>query len=141
MKIGFTGTRQGMTPAQIEQVKLWLPRGIELHDGDCIGADSQAFHLAKHQGLRTVSHPPLNPKFQAKNVHDMTRPPFDYTTRNHHIVDETQLLIATPKEYTEQWRGSGTWATIRYARNWNAPRVVIFPDGSLKAENISARVT
>jgi len=41
--------------------------------------------------------------------------PTPYLSRNRAIVDETEMLIATPAEFTEQQR-SGTWSTVRYAR-------------------------
>lgn len=132
MKIGFTGTRAGMTPLQMNRVKILLIGGTELHDGDCIGADSQAFFLAKSQGLRTVCHPPLKSAKRAFNVHDETRPPYEYLTRNHHIVGETRLLIVAPRDMEEQLK-SGTWATYRYAKKLRAPRIIVFPDGSTKS--------
>jgi hypothetical protein len=53
-----------------------------------------------------------------------------YLVRNHEIVDDSQVLIAAPKEFTEQLR-SGTWATIRYARKIGRTVRIVFPDGSI----------
>ena len=61
---------------------------------------------------------------------DQTLPPKDYLDRNHDIVDQTDLLIATPKENTEVLR-SGTWATIRYAKKINKPTWIIETNGNI----------
>jgi hypothetical protein len=55
------------------------------------------------------------------------------TSRNHDIVDETELLIACPGELAEAVR-SGTWATVRYARKLGRPIVIFWPDGSVTGE-------
>lgn len=116
MKVGFTGTRRGMTDLQTEEVNDWLRRYAgALHHGDCVGADEQA-HALGLGWLWIVVHPPLNEKYRAfVKGGDEYRDPAPYLIRNHAIVDETEVLIATPKEPTEVLR-SGTWATIRYAR-------------------------
>ena len=54
--------------------------------------------------------------------------PKDYLERNHDIVDETDMLIATPGEEQEVQR-SGTWATIRYARKQKRTILTIYPSG------------
>jgi len=40
-----------------------------------------------------------------------------------------------PKGKVEEWRGSGTWATIRYARKVGKPVTIIYPDGEIQEEN------
>lgn len=50
MRIGFTGTREGMAPAQQGAVFAVLTRlraeGAEwLHHGDCVGADTEAHRI------------------------------------------------------------------------------------------------
>jgi len=44
-------------------------------------------------------------------------------------------MAATPKEKDEQWRGSGTWATIRYSKKKNKPLSVIHTDGAVDIFN------
>src|SRR5258708_990516 len=41
--VGFTGSRAGMTPAQLEQVRALVRGADEGHHGDCVGADEK-FH-------------------------------------------------------------------------------------------------
>jgi hypothetical protein len=131
--IGFTGSEDGMTTRQLEVVKWLLDRGpAEFHHGDCIGADEQAHELAKAAGLRIVIHPPDNPSKRAFCTdYDEIREEKPYLARNHDIVNECEMLLATPSTAHEILR-SGTWATVRYGRR--APRVdvaVIMPDGSV----------
>jgi len=132
MKIGFTGTRQGMTAEQryVLICVLTFLKPKEFHHGDCIGADEQASNIARDMGCRIVIHPPLNNKFRAYCSGDKVLPPKDYLERNRDIVDRTDILVATPKQFNEVLR-SGTWATIRYARKTGKPQIIIFPDGGI----------
>lgn len=121
-RVGFTGTRhmwyvrEKRALALINLLRETEPS--ELHYGDCVGADHIAFLAAKNLGIWTVSHPPEDPKFRSFSPADEIREPLPYLIRNHNIVDETDLLITLPKDpEEEEWRGSGTWATIRYAKS------------------------
>lgn len=138
MRIGFTGTRAGMTISQLETLE-YLLLGLEFnewHDGDCIGSDEQANRLVwsqvTNQGLQVQMHGhPCNlEKFRAYNEYDVIhniKPPL---VRNRDMVDSSDIYFATPKEYTEVFRGSGTWATIRYAKHVRRHLVIIWPDGT-----------
>lgn len=123
MKIGFTGTQEGMSLRQKfllykHLCDLRLGETHEFHEGDCIGADAEALHeVEKVKRVLTIithSHPPSNPKKRAFIETDIMHPPKPYIPRNHDIVDATDILIAAPKSDKEELR-SGTWATIRYA--------------------------
>ena len=70
---------------------------------------------------------------------DETRKQKDYLDRNHDIVDETELLIACPKEPEEITR-SGTWATIRYARKKKKKLRIILPNGRMIGDELSGLV-
>lgn len=126
MRAGFTGTQQGATAQQLWSVEQELVRrGVtELGLGDCIGADTQVYWIARRLGIRTIGHPPLNPSKRSFLVYDEERPLRDYLVRNHCIVDEGALLIATPAG-PEVLR-SGTWATIRYSLKKNNPTSIFF---------------
>ena len=134
MEVGFTGTRSGMNEYQkigVHGVLRALKKHghIEFHHGDCTGADEQSDEIAHDIGFTVIIHPPINPKQRAycKNAYEI-RDEKEYIDRNHDIVDETDILIAIPHEDTEIKRGSGTWATIRYAKKMKKPIVIIYPN-------------
>lgn len=133
--IGFTGTQHGMSDSQRERLKWLLAteltddpmRDVHLHHGDCIGADADADSIAWNLGCRIVIHPPTDAKKRAfcdsgRTIILKEKP---YLERNHDIVDETEYLIAAPRDpYREEMR-SGTWATIRYARKMDKKVVIL----------------
>lgn len=98
---------------------------IEFHHGDAIGSDKQADYVARTLGCHMVIHPPKNPKYQAfcAQPGDTVRPDGDYIVRDKIMVDEVDFLIGTPKTSKEVLR-SGTWATIRYARDKTATPII-----------------
>lgn len=130
--LGFTGTREGMTPAQMITFASLMNNIdiVEFHHGDCVGADTEASTLMKD--VRRVIHPPTDSRLRAFCTGDEIRPTRPYFDRNRDIVDESDVLIATPKESSEQQKG-GTWYTIRYGRrSINTTVVVIYPDGHIE---------
>ena len=64
-RLGFTGTRSGMTEAQKWQLETFLRdyashrknTDLVFHHGDCIGADAEAHTIAKKIGFRVCVHP------------------------------------------------------------------------------------
>jgi hypothetical protein len=118
IKVGFTGTHRGMTYGQRKAVRrlLLLLRGAEFHHGDCIGSDDEAHDIAVSVGLLPFIHPPRNSSKRAWKSSPNIAETREYLVRNHDIVNQTDMLIATPDGYKEKLR-SGTWATIRYARS------------------------
>lgn len=132
--VGFTGTRQGMTLRQ--QAALREHFDLEdqitcLHHGDCIKADEEAHMEAVSFGILMWLHPSTLERYRAYITQDVIviedpKPPLD---RNHHIVDATEYLIAAPKSNQEELR-SGTWATVRYARQQHKRVLKIYPDGT-----------
>lgn len=136
MKVGFTGTRTGMTDPQIEAFSGVISKlhVTEFHHGDCVGADRDAHTVINHlfSDVLIIGHPPLEQKLRAfcKGFHEM-RPEQSYLDRNKAIVDETETLIAIPSTKKSQVR-SGTWSTVRYATGRKDRRVIIiYPDGTL----------
>lgn len=137
MKLGFTGTREGMTFEQLCEVELILLFEIdEAHHGDCIGADADLHRLARSAGLWIVGHPPIDPKLRAFCEFDEIWPEKQYLVRNVDIVICGDILLATPKEMEEQKRG-GTWSTIRYAREIGKPRIIVWPNGEVEREGFN----
>lgn len=122
----------------MENLKKVLRLIDVLHHGDCKGADAEAHWIAKHlYGKYTVCHPPIKSRTRAFTTpNDEVRPQYDYITRDHHIVDESQFLIGVSKSMTELIR-SGTWTTIRYARKKNKPILILWPDGFMTLERPS----
>ncbi len=128
IRIGFTGTRMGMTADQIAvATEILSTYGVdELHHGDCVGADAEVHDIAKDMGIVVVVHPPLNPRYRAWCEGDEMRDELPYIERNHNIVDETQRLIVAPRTEHEV-RRSGTWATYRYAKSLNRTMWLLKP--------------
>ena len=130
--IGFTGTQRGMSVNQfdalIRTLKIQKDEIIEVHHGDCIGADAE-FHglvrLVIPEAIIIV-HPPLDKSKRAFKLGDNQEEEKEYIDRNHDIVDASNELIACPNENEEVTR-SGTWATIRYAKKQGKKVSIIYP--------------
>lgn len=124
MKLGFSGTRFGMTDLQVFHVKKLLldlseiapllDEVFEVHHGDCVGADAQFHHMAKSVGARVVIHPPTDDRHRAFCEGDEMRDPYPHLIRNDNIVRESEFMITAPPTVLEQVRG-GTWSTNRKA--------------------------
>lgn len=131
-RVGFSGTRFGMTEQQSKAVAhlLYTLRPVaELHHGDCTGADEQADLIAHELLIGIVIHPPLNPRFRAWcRLAAEYRPPMPYIARDYAIVDETDVLIAAPKSPVDEAH-SGTWVTINYAIELGRPVVLAYRSG------------
>lgn len=120
MRIGFTGTRKGMTDRQMDALKLLLEdihyvNEEPFHHGGAKGADIEASTEAESWGYRCVAH-----LASPKTSENLLR-------RNRDIVDSSDILIAAPSTLTERVRGSGTWYTMRYARRIGIPVVILDP--------------
>lgn len=119
MIAGITGTRLGADERQL----AWLRASVvihdvtELHHGDCVGVDAQAHQIAIDLGLKIVIHPPLNEAYRAFCGGDNVTvlPAKEYLERNRDIVDQCDVLFGLPDG--PQRARSGTWYTIRHARN------------------------
>lgn len=130
MKVGFTGTQQGMNNRQLIDFEDWvMGREIkEFHHGDCVGADADAVLIVRaiQPNAKIVSHPPVNESKRAFVESDEVLPPKEYLDRNHDIVDAVHQMVACPKG-TQEERRSGTWATIRYAQRKGGLLYIIWP--------------
>lgn len=128
----MTGTRRQLTAWQWERVAyhlavLRLAGFTYLHHGDCVGADAGTAEIARQLGYRIVGHPPVSPRYRAWFPSDETREPRPYLLRNDMIVSESGWMLALPDSDTERVR-SGTWSTVRQARRWQRPIMIIMPD-------------
>lgn len=138
--LGFSGSREGMSPRQLDTVERFLAMSgfKEAHHGDCVGADEQ-FHMlvdAKVQEgndkIRIVIHPPDNPSERAFCLSGSMLPQQPYLKRNETIVKQSQVLLACPKSGKED--KSGTWHTINCARKLKHKIYIVLPDGTIKEE-------
>ncbi len=136
--VGFTGSREGMRLQQIELLIMYLNSldslfsiqrksgKIKFHHGMCVGSD-EGFHSLVRQWVRDsiiIGHPPTIGTLISRETYcDEFREPKPYLDRNHDIVDESDILIATPS-LDEETR-SGTWSTIRYARKTSTPIIIL----------------
>lgn len=135
MIFGFTGTTKGMTPEQLASVQHLFARLHVLHHGDAIGADSQAHSLAVDLYAYIVGHPGPDPARRAFRACDVTLLPKPFLKRNLDIVNAARDgVVAAPDGKIERFRGSGTWATIRYARRARRPLWIVWPDGTISQE-------
>lgn len=154
MNVGFTGTRKGMLSPQKEsfvRLLVFLAPGMEsFHHGDCVGADAEAHWMVKQLVIdpkpKIVIHPPENDTNRAfcnsarLDEKVETREAKDYLVRNEDIIDETEVLIATPKGMGEEFRGSGTWHAVRYARKLGRVIWIVWPSGGTTVEIGERRV-
>jgi hypothetical protein len=135
-KIGVTGTRSGMTPAQKDQVEYWLdiePDGIELHHGDCVGVDAEVVDIARDEDYEIICHPPVKDDLRAFCPYNESREAKSYFARNRDIVDECDVLLVVP--FQDSWQSSGgTWYTHDYAIKVGKPLVIFYPDGTVQYE-------
>ena len=134
MKIGITGTREGMNAYQKKEVQSYIQSlaieskfQAEFHHGDCSGVDVEAATMAREQTLKIICHPPVNNETRGFFGGDEVRDPKGYLERDRNIVDETDFLLVVPKQ--NNWQPSGgTWYTHDYARKMGKPVIIFYPD-------------
>lgn len=129
MKVGITGTREGMTAWQEQEVRKVLSelRGDSFHHGDCSGVDVQAAAIAKSLGYTIVCYPPKSTETQGFFGGDIVHEPAGYLQRDRAIVDACDVLLVVPKQMEWQPKG-GTWYTHDYAKKTGKPFSVIWPE-------------
>jgi hypothetical protein len=141
MVVGFTGTRQGMTPAQKRVVKDLLGElsPVRVVHGDCVGADADFHAIATELGIPIYLRPGHNVRGESPTRAYCEGADYAYLSRNYLQRDEDivkdadkgdGVLIACPSGMNEVLR-SGTWATIRRARKRHVPQYIVGPDGVL----------
>jgi len=139
LKIGFTGTREGMSYEQKRTLASLLSyyrahnNAEEFHHGNCIGADEQAAQIADNIHYITVAHPSTLIEYTGNFKSDRTLPRKPPLKRNEVIVRGVDIMIATPKEFVEPEpaRGQGTWSCVRFSRDRKKKHtIIIWPDGS-----------
>lgn len=141
MKIGFSGTRRGMTAQQKEALRALLAdyERIEFHHGSCIGSDEEALKILfdRHNAWDFST---AHPGFSAKDGNEDDRSlwalksskyfvePKPHFERNRNIVKECDLIIgAPPCEPLPEF--GGTAYTINYAKKVKKDTLIIWPSG------------
>jgi len=142
MKIGFTGTRNGLTEKQNAGLFIMLQKLKEekiesISHGGCKGADT-SFHLmiSPQYVNKIFIHPGDILQFDFWNNLDGSFKVFEprpYLERNKTIVNDSDLMFVCPDGYKEKIR-SGTWSTYRYAKKLGKKIIIIYPDGGIKNE-------
>lgn len=139
MKLGFTGTRKGMTDDQLDTLYAWLmfckDEVEEVHFGLCRGSDAQFYHmlLAVKPDAYIVGHPCDLIDQQVILPCDELRPVEASIRRNHDIVDEVDTMLATPETFKNVLR-SGTYSCLRYAAAVNRDLNIVLPNGRMSSE-------
>lgn len=153
MILGFTGTRQRMTPAQraaLPSVIAVLPQRV-LHGG-AIGADTEFHDFIMTQPLPCGVAIEIYPadeerqRFWVAQSHDvfysgrdfLVHPVYDPLKRDGIIAYRCNALLAAPISMNEE-RRSGTWSTIRRARKFGRPITLLLPDGTIQQEQARQR--
>lgn len=132
MKIGFTGTQDGLKLAQLDTLYELVDQigATEAHHGDCIGGDAIFHEICVEVGIPVVIHPPEKSNKRQFCEGGTILPSKPYLERNHDIVDEVEVMFVCPKTEEEQ-RRSGTWATWRYAMKQCKRIFLIYPSGEV----------
>lgn len=134
MILGFTGTREGMSPTQEkrvrEAVRFYSDSVESAHHGDCVGADAQFHNLCIRYNIPVVLHPPVVEDLRAFcETYQEALPPKDYLARDRDIVDTCNVLLAAPKGRIQK---GGTWYTVNYAVEKKKGVYVVFPNGKVE---------
>lgn len=146
MIIGFTGTRNGMTSQQKEQVTKWLESRPDytiayvIH-GACVGADEdfvRICHALKNQKFVIFARPGRsvhggNNEYLSRTACELSGMVYDAEThfaRNRKIVADCTVLLACPYQQSHQAHG-GTWYTVDQARKKGKQVVIFWPNGDV----------
>lgn len=123
MRVSFTGTRQGMSEWQKQQLEKFFTehRGeiFAFAHGACAGADVEAHAIAREVFGKElfIAIFPSTAKTRVRGLDaNFEAEPEEPLKRDRKIVDAGYgVLLAAPLQMQEVLR-SGTWSTIRYAR-------------------------
>lgn len=140
--IGFTGTRNGMTPEQRSYVGAYLTGAMARHrlnvravHGDCVGADNDfdelCIRLSVPRGIRPCTAPAhLRARCHTKpNPAKVLTEPKRPMARNRDIVADADVLLACPPNTKPIKSGSGTWATIGFGKRAGIEVRIVYPSG------------
>jgi hypothetical protein len=126
-----------MTVAQLSKVEELLGKLQSLSllvvvHGDCLGADANFDEICARLKIPRTIRPCTFENMRAhceKYGARLVAPPKKPMQRNRDIVSEADKLIGCPWNDVPIKKGSGTWATIRFAKQKGIPVHIIGPDG------------
>lgn len=139
MIVGFTGTLQGPTSQQNDAMrklfrKLAISRFVH---GGAPGCDTIAHYAVRrrHPNILIEIHPG---PFSGSTVwlpmgNCEIYPELPSLERDRVIVGRIQGLVAIPRTDREEL-GSGTWSTVRYAREIGCPIYIIRKNGQIRRD-------
>lgn len=135
VKIGFSGSRQGMSATQKDILfNLLKDKAGEFHHGNCIGADSEAHDMATVLNYKVCIHDPLNQGSNwAGKRGALHYPPMPYKVRNKNIVEKTAVLFACPLAFDGK---GGTWNAIEWAKRLKRQFYIILPNGDIYHDDL-----
>lgn len=143
MIVGFSGTRHGLTVAQIAalaRVLVDLAPSRVAH-GVCVGGDEVAHRIARALGVPVDHHHGVGAGGDrtwraAVDVlrGDVVHPEAPHLARNATIAAACDVLVAAPREEHGESARSGTWWAVRSARRLGRPVVIVRPSGSVERE-------
>jgi hypothetical protein len=154
LHVGITGTRNPLSGPQsatlgtvLAEVSATAGGPLVLHHGVCQGTDRTA-HLIVRQigGWLIEGHPGRSSDgkspWRATDIEadcDVLHDVLPYAMRNEDITTACSLIVAAPlhPEDDPRSRRSGTWMTVRMARQRSRDIVIAWPDGAY--ESIAAR--
>ena len=141
VRAAVTGSREGMSAKQLDALYdlLASTRLSEFRFGCCRGADTEALWawVSLGDGVGHAHPATMNPAWDALNVRIPTDDELDMLgitlhqpehplARNRTMVDNADVVWAFPLT-TDAQHGSGTWATVHYARSKGVPVTVVLP--------------
>jgi len=137
---GVTGTQSGLTREQhvaFYREMMAIPPSSVQHNGLCTGADEHFLWLGVALGHVIVGHPGVDgsgkcdKRAAAASVAkcDVVHLELPYMRRNTVIVMASSRVLGGVGEDHEVLR-SGTWSTLRRARDHGRATFIIAPDGS-----------
>jgi hypothetical protein len=149
--LGVTGTRRKNegghsfpTHDQLWAMEQMIAMGVShgawwLHHGACTGWDEAAVRYvrAAFPGLVTVAHPPIKEDHLSRAAIEgshIVHKPKNYHDRDHDIAVVSEFLLSGPAwaEHDERARRSGTWLTIRLARNFGTISYACDLEGNIR---------
>lgn len=145
--VAFTGSRHPLAAPQKDRLwrllRVLFGRGARAaHHGCCSGGDEWFALLAGEMAFRVIGHPGNLPRHVSRaaiEVCDEVLDPQINRDRNRAIVRAAEggYLLAGPgaSERSRESARSGTWQTVRMARDRALATAVVMPDGSFTLES------